>query len=78
MLTYWEVQMQTCLNFEVLGIPWQAINRLQLFRMRIRLLRDFKTHQDQSLVSDTIVLLDELSRMRQMGYETRHKEGRYY
>lgn len=78
MLTYWEVQMQTCLNLELLGIRWEAINRLPLFKMRTRLVREFKDHPEQSLVSDTIFLLDELSRMRQMGYETRHKDNRYY
>jgi hypothetical protein len=59
-------------------MPQNATQRLPLFRMRTRLLRDFKDHPDQTLVSDAIFLLDELNRMRQAGLEMRHKEGIYY
>jgi hypothetical protein len=78
MLTYWEIQMQACLTLDLLGIKHEAICRLDLFRMRQRLLRDFKQHENQTLVQDAIFLLDELAKMRQMGFETRHKDGKYY
>lgn len=78
MLTYWEIQMQVCLNLELLGISYDVTTRLPLFRLRQLLLKISPTSSNESLLSDTIFLLDELAKMRQMGMETRHKDGKYY
>lgn len=79
MLTYWEIQMQATLNLELLGISWSVNQRIPLFKMRQRLLKLMgQKPNNELLVSDTLFLLDELVKMRAMGYETRHKEGKYY
>ncbi len=77
MQTYWEIQMQTCLALELLGISLPVNQRLPLFQMRMRLLREFKDHPDQTLVSDTVFMLDELSRLRQLGMESKHNGTHY-
>jgi len=78
MLTYWEIQMQVCLNLELLGMSYEVTTRLPLFRLRQDLLKLEKNSNNSSLISDTIFLLDELTRLRMMGFETRHKDGKYY
>lgn len=74
MPTYWEVQLQTVTALAMLGIKHEAINRIDLFKMRCRILREYVSH---SSLSDSLFLLDELARMRKDGNEAPHDGKRY-
>jgi len=58
----------------LLGIQHEAINRLDLFKLRLKIEREFKDHPSQS---DVLFLLDMQAEMRRNGLEPKHNGKRY-
>lgn len=77
-MSYWELQLQAVTALGMLGLPTDARNRLDLFRIRYLLTNGrLSRHEDQTLVSDTVFVLDELARLRIEGKEPPHDGKRY-